>query len=96
MLLWNQISGLATSLALAIPFVQECDAIPGATGGLDDVGQDTWPDGDQPCCQQSAAPACEEPEVVDCVCSRDSFCCAVRWDEICAGQAGDYCGARCS
>lgn len=91
MLLWNQIGGLATSLALAIPFVQQCDTVPG-----DEDVEEILPEGDQPCCEQSDAPACKDPDVVACVCARDLFCCAVRWDEVCAGQADEYCDADCS
>lgn len=87
-MLCNQIGSLVAVLALSIPYVQECDVDPGPGTVL--------PEGVQPCCESSEAPACEEPDVVVCVCERDSYCCEMGWDSACVSQADEFCHAECS
>lgn len=90
-MLWNQIGSLVGSLALAIPFVQPCN--PDTGPGVDPEG---LPVGEQPCCEVSQAPACDEPEVVECVCERDAYCCETEWDSTCVSQADEFCDGQCA
>jgi hypothetical protein len=91
-MLWNQIGSLVGTLALAIPFVQECDPGTGPTVEPDEL----LPAGEQPCCEASKEPACDDPEVVACVCDRDAYCCESRWDSTCASEADEFCDAQCA
>lgn len=91
---WNQLGSLVGTLALAIPFVQDCD--PGMGPTVDPDEADELPVGDQPCCEVSQQPACDDAEVVACVCERDAYCCDSRWDATCVGQADEFCGGRCA
>ena len=47
------------------------------------------------CCQPHDFPGCDDPEVMECVCSMDKFCCTAMWDEICVSQAQEACGLQC-
>jgi hypothetical protein len=47
------------------------------------------------CCTPHDEPGCIVPDIEDCVCAVDSFCCDNSWDGICAGEAVDICGAIC-
>jgi hypothetical protein len=47
------------------------------------------------CCVPHDSTGCEVPEISDCVCALDPFCCNNSWDSICAGEASDDCGAVC-
>ena len=47
------------------------------------------------CCSASAVPGCTVPEVQECVCGIDPFCCAGSFDENCVGLAQGACGATC-
>ncbi len=38
------------------------------------------------CCFASGRPACEDPKVASCVCSRDAFCCQQAWDAQCVTE----------
>jgi hypothetical protein len=88
-MLCYQIGSLVASLALLVPFVQDCESGPGP-------GPAGLPEGDQPCCEASKGPACEEPDVVACVCKRDTYCCEMSWDSSCISQAAEFCDAECS
>jgi hypothetical protein len=46
------------------------------------------------CCEVSGQPGCNDPEVLQCVCAQDSFCCSTSFDEICVGEAL-ACGSQC-
>jgi hypothetical protein len=46
------------------------------------------------CCVSHNYTGCEVPDIEDCVCALDGFCCSNSWDGICAGEALD-CGALC-
>ncbi|MEM6291447.1 MAG: hypothetical protein AAGA54_09290 [Myxococcota bacterium] len=48
------------------------------------------------CCLENGSAECEVPEVTECVCMQDAFCCAVTWDDLCVEQAVEDCGAQCS
>jgi len=45
-------------------------------------------------------PGCDAPpdgdDCVATVCGIDSFCCEVEWDDLCIGEAVDFCGLDCS
>jgi hypothetical protein len=37
---------------------------------------------------------CEDPEIVDCVCSADEYCCVAQWDRRCVREVGSLdCGS---
>jgi hypothetical protein len=44
------------------------------------------------CCTAHKTPGCNDPDIQDCVCAMDPFCCNNYWDEGCAANA-DYCGS---
>lgn len=50
--------------------------------------------GGNSCCDSSFFPGCTEPEIQQCVCNLDSFCCEVQFDDACAAAAS-RCGAVC-
>ena len=51
---------------------------------------------DEDCCTAVPdVPGCEEPQVWECVCSMDAFCCDVEWDGMCIMTAEDSCGLLC-
>ncbi|MBZ5709148.1 hypothetical protein [Nannocystis pusilla] len=54
------------------------------------------PAGGQPCCEPSSDAACDDPDIVACVCGRDTYCCERDWDPACISQADEFCGAECS
>ncbi len=66
---------------------------PNPTTTLD--GSTTDPPGPGSCCEPSKTPGCDDPDVVDCVCAREAFCCAFEWDQNCADMAQDMCMASC-
>ena len=47
------------------------------------------------CCAANGTIGCQEPEVQDCVCAMDVYCCNIQWDNICANEAEEDCGADC-
>ena len=47
------------------------------------------------CCVPHMETGCDVPEIQDCVCAIDSFCCDTQWDSICADEASSDCGAAC-
>ena len=51
--------------------------------------------GTSTCCTPSGGAGCDQPGCQSCVCEIDGFCCAVQWDQICAGEASDECYAVC-
>jgi len=60
------------------------DTTAGTTGGVD-LGNCCAPDG--------ATAGCEVPEVQDCVCEADPYCCDELWDESCAAEVNSLgCG----
>jgi hypothetical protein len=48
------------------------------------------------CCVANGGPGCTDPECQACVCGIDSFCCAVEWDTLCAGEANNRCSDPCN
>jgi hypothetical protein len=45
------------------------------------------------CCVPDGSLGCEVPEVQDCVCEADPYCCDESWDESCAGEVNSLgCG----
>jgi len=47
------------------------------------------------CCEVHESPGCPEPDVVDCVCAQEAFCCAFEWDQTCVDLATGECMATC-
>ncbi|MHC4992590.1 MAG: hypothetical protein ACYTGC_16590, partial [Planctomycetota bacterium] len=47
------------------------------------------------CCIANGTPGCTNPGCQTLVCNVDPFCCDTSWDNICAGEAMDLCGALC-
>ena len=48
------------------------------------------------CCRDRNTAECEAPEITECVCKFDPFCCEVEWDFICVDEVIAECGAVCS
>ncbi len=45
------------------------------------------------CCQQHPWPGCANPNVYNCVCPKDPFCCQNQWDSLCASEVSQLgCG----
>lgn len=75
------------------------------TSGFDDVcvaqaiaecgAQCELPPPQSDCCSASSVPGCTVPEVQECVCGIDPFCCAGSFDPNCAALAEGQCGAVC-
>lgn len=47
----------------------------------------------EPCC---GGVACEDPDVLDCTCASDSFCCEEGWDAACAAAMEDLGCRECT
>ena len=47
-------------------------------------------------CVESPSPGANDPDVVDCVCAMDDYCCTTAWDGLCVSQADEQCGAPCA
>jgi hypothetical protein len=109
MLVWCAASGLAllgadagspdldAGLPLgAVSAAAELDASSG--GGLDAGSAE--PDAaaavlSNDCCTVSSSAACDDVEVLACVCAGDAFCCDVAYDTSCVRQAASRCGQDC-
>ncbi|MHC4275414.1 MAG: hypothetical protein ACYSUR_17335, partial [Planctomycetota bacterium] len=48
------------------------------------------------CCFAHSTPGCDDAACEAIVCAQDSYCCAVQWDSICAGEAATKCGDLCT
>ncbi len=46
------------------------------------------------CCETSPFPGCNQPDVIECVCELDSWCCEGEFDSLCVMEAVE-CGADC-
>jgi hypothetical protein len=83
-----------------------CGSLDGGTeGGTTDDGStddgsndDSTDDGASTgaCCEPHDNPGCEYPEVEDCVCLVDSFCCEILWDAICVDEVETLVCGVCS
>lgn len=49
-----------------------------------------------PCCQPTGEPGCAQPEIAECVCENDPFCCRSAWDDICVQSIEDFGCGTCS
>ncbi|MEZ4267719.1 MAG: hypothetical protein R3F39_15170 [Myxococcota bacterium] len=47
------------------------------------------------CCAAGETVGCSNPDIQDCVCAVDPFCCDVQWDGVCADGAIAGCGQGC-
>lgn len=66
---------------------------PTPTGTLPTVPPVPTPGGD--CCSGHAGPACDSFACQSCVCTGDSFCCELVWDQLCVGVARGGCETAC-
>src|SRR5690606_3373509 len=48
------------------------------------------------CCSATAEPGCLEPELEQCVCAIDPYCCIGSFDDNCVALANTQCGASCN
>lgn len=44
------------------------------------------------CCTPGEVAGCPDPEISECVCAQDPYCCEDHWDELCVDEATTYCG----
>jgi hypothetical protein len=64
-----------------------------ATGGTDGTtGGNTLGN----CCEPDGSAGCEIPEVQDCVCALDAFCCETEWDANCAMEVNSLGCGECT
>lgn len=54
---------------------------------------DTQGDGD--CCSEHSTTACESLSCSEAICEFDPYCCIFEWDDICVGEAQEFCGDIC-
>jgi hypothetical protein len=47
------------------------------------------------CCGASDVPGCTVPEVADCICAIDPFCCVFRFDQNCVNLGSSQCDSVC-
>ncbi len=66
----------------------------GGTGGSGAGGSGGSGGSTNSCCVNNDEPQCNDPDVEECVCSFDSYCCTNAWDTQCAQEATS-CGASC-
>ncbi|MCB9583672.1 MAG: DUF4215 domain-containing protein [Polyangiaceae bacterium] len=69
---------------------------PGGSGGIGGFGGSGGtgggPAGD--CCVPTQAPSCLDPQIAQCVCATDGFCCQVSWDSLCVSEVDSLgCGS---
>lgn len=48
------------------------------------------------CCEPNGSPGCNEPEVQECTCAIDAFCCDNMWDDKCVAAADENCMPECA
>jgi hypothetical protein len=48
------------------------------------------------CCFEGANAGCDVPEIEDCACLLDPYCCDMAWDALCVGLALATCDADCA
>jgi hypothetical protein len=60
------------------------------TNNCNDVAED-----DGNCCFSHVGTGCEVPAISACVCALDPYCCNMAWDNTCAMEAINDCGANC-
>jgi hypothetical protein len=71
----------------------ECAAVADAAC---DAGCDAGVDGGACCVGDSGVGGCDVPEVQDCVCAFDSYCCDTEWDAECVAKGQLFCSAQCA
>ena len=47
------------------------------------------------CCEAHQSVGCDDPEITQCVCAMDPYCCQQMWDDICVDEAINQCKAQC-
>jgi hypothetical protein len=88
-------SQIALNLAAGQVVIIGVDGYGGATGTYTvTVAFQPAVDGGS-CCMAQMGAGCDVPEVQDCVCAFDDFCCTDTWDDQCVGEAVNNCAAIC-
>lgn len=88
-----------TNTSVVVVTLTEGQTVVATVDGEGDSGNftltiDEAPEGGN-CCIAHMATGCEVPDIEDCVCAMDGFCCMVQWDDLCASEAVNPCGAAC-
>lgn len=48
------------------------------------------------CCDAHESPSCDDPEIAECVCAQDAYCCETSWDGQCVEEVELFgCSAEC-
>jgi len=68
---------------------------PGSGGGLIGGGPSGGGPFQNTCCEANVEIGCNQPDVQECVCDNDPFCCATEWDASCVEQAFNSCALNC-
>ena len=69
---------------------QQCTGLMSEGG----CGMCTYPQGTGDCCVENGTAGCDDPDIQDCVCVGDPFCCTIEWDGICAIEVEEFmCGS---
>lgn len=58
-----------------------------------DIDSDTYTiiESSKSCCELSSEPGCDSLKIQGCVCSKDEWCCRIKWDGFCIDLATE-CG----
>jgi hypothetical protein len=67
------------------------DTTADTSGGQDTTGGNELGN----CCEPDGSMGCEVPEVQDCVCAEDPFCCETEWDVNCAAEVNSLSCGEC-
>ena len=67
--------------------VSEVDSLGcGSCGGSVVAASSSGSGGGGFCCQTNASPGCGDPNIENCVCPNDDYCCTVEWDSLCVDE----------
>ena len=70
---------------------QQCTGLVNEGG----CGMCSYPPGTGDCCEENATIGCDDPDIQDCVCVGDPFCCTIEWDGICVLQVDELMCGMC-
>lgn len=70
---------------------QQCTGLVSEGG----CGMCTYPQGTGDCCLENMTVGCDDPDIQDCVCAGDPFCCTIEWDGICVIQVDELMCGTC-
>jgi len=91
---WYKVTGTGNTMTATT-----CESYPPAGATYDtkiSVFCGECPGGVSDCCYSHSTPGCDDAACESIVCAQDSYCCAVMWDSICAGEAQSKCGDLCT